>query len=181
MSFVAATFLRLNNVGMLERRNNVLASDESGDDIALENSLYQLQYYSMTHMNASTGPFYLEGKYSRDYQAAAEKASSSNPNGNMSAHADEVCRPQFGPTWSMAYVQCFADELAKFPPSPDPTQNVEAPPADLYRQEFASPLWSSDFAGWSVLACLAILFVIVIRLMTLLTLRIMLKWRYRRA
>lgn len=178
-SFISATFLRLNNVGMLERRDTVLVVDEAGDDYALENALYQLQHYSMSHMNASTGPFYLQGKYSRDYQAAADRASYENPYGNISDKADEVCKAQFGSTWSMAYVQCFADELAKYPPAEDPANQVDAPSADLYRHEYASPRWSPDFAGWSVLLCILIAVIILARLLTLLVLRIMLKWRHK--
>lgn len=179
VGFVSATFLRLNNIGMKERRDSVLAMDEAGDDYALENAMYQLQHYSLSHMNANTGPFSLPGKYSRDYQVAAEKVAADNPGSTINAEADKVCRAQFGSTWSMAYVECFAGELAKIPPSPDPEKNVSAPSADLYRHDFASPLWTPDFAGWSVLLCALIALVIVARLLILMALRVMLKWRYK--
>ena len=130
-------------------------------------------------MNADTGPFYLEDQYKRDAQKAVDAAKNdSNPNGNVNAQAEAVCRPQYS-VWSPAYVQCFTDELAKFPPSPDPVQNVTLPSTELYRQDFASPLWSADFAGWSVLACLAIIVIIAARLISLGILRLMLKQHYR--
>lgn len=180
MSFVSATFLRLNNIGMSERREAVLNTDKANDDYTLENRLFELQRFSASHMNASTGPFYLQGKYSRDYQKAADRASSKgNPNGNMSAKADAVCKPQFGPAWSLAYVQCFADELAKFPPSKDPALTITAPQKELYRHDFASPRFSLDFAGWSVVVWMGILLVIIARLVTLVVLRMLLKRRYR--
>jgi hypothetical protein len=179
MSFVTATFLRLNNIGMIQRRDAVLTADKSGDTLVMANRLYDLQRYSATHMNADTGPFYLENQYKRDAQKAVDAAKNdSNPNGNVNAQAEAVCRPQYS-VWSPAYVQCFTDELAKFPPSPDPVQNVILPSTELYRQDFASPLWSADFAGWSVLICATIILVIAARLASLGVLRLMLKQHYR--
>lgn len=179
MSFVAATFLRLNNIGMADRRDAVLAADKAGDAETIQSRLYDLQRYTAEHMNAGTGPFYLEQQYRRDAQRAVDAASTvDNPNGNINAKAEAVCRPQFS-AWSPAYVQCFTDELAKYPPSPDPAQNVHLPSTDLYRHNFISPHWSPDFAGWSVLICALILLVIIARLVSLGVLRWMLKRHYR--
>lgn len=179
VGFVAATFLRLNSIGMSERRDAVLAADKAGDDTALEERLYDLQRFSAAHMNTPTGPLYLQGKYNRDYQQAATQASAdSSPSGNVSAQADAVCKPQYS-SWSLAYVQCFADELAKFPPSSDPAQKITPPPTALYRHEFASPAWSADFAGWTVLAGVVIMLMIVVRLVSLGVLRLLLRQRYK--
>lgn len=179
LAFVAATFLRLNNIGMADRREAVLAADKTGDVDAIQSRLYDLQRYTAEHMNASTGPFYLEQQYRRDAQKAVDAASSdNNPNGNINAKAEAACRPLFT-VWSPAYVQCFTDELAKYPPSPDPAQNVRLPSTELYRHNFLSPLWSPDFAGWSVLACVLILLMIAVRLVSLGILRWLLKRHYR--
>lgn len=179
MAFLAATFLRLNNIGMMQRRDAVLAADKAGDTEAMQSRLYDLQRYASQHMNSDTGVFYLEQQYRRDAQKAADAASNtSNPNGNIQVKADSVCRPQYA-AWSIAYVQCFADELAKYPPSPDPAQNVTLPSTSLYRYSFVSPLWSPDFAGFSVLVCIAIILVIVGRLLSLGILRLLLKRHYR--
>lgn len=179
MGFVSATFLRLNNVGMMQRRDAVLSADKSGDQTALTQRLYDLQRYTSEHMNADTDGFYLEHQYARDAQKAVDKAKNySNPNGNVNAKAEAACRPKFT-VWSQAYVQCFTDELAKFPPAEDPEQNVALPSPQLYRHNFASPLWSPDFAGWSVMVCLAIILLIIIRLISLLVLRLLLKRHYR--
>jgi len=40
MSFIAATFLRLNNVGMIERREAVISADQKGDEEIIINRLY---------------------------------------------------------------------------------------------------------------------------------------------
>ena len=42
-SFVSATFLRLNNIGMIERRDAVINADKEGDEGALERRGYDLR------------------------------------------------------------------------------------------------------------------------------------------
>jgi len=179
VGFIGATFLRLNNIGMVQRRDAVLAADKVGDGAAIESRLYDLQRYVAAHMNTETGPFYLEQQYRRDAQKAVDAASNDdNPNGNINVKAEAVCKPQYT-VWSPAYVQCFTDELAKFPPSPDPAQNVNLPSTNLYRHEFTDPLWSPDFAGWSVVVGVVILLMIITRLVSLGVLRLLLKHHYR--
>lgn len=179
MAFVAATFLRLNNIGMIQRREAVLAADQTGDQETIQNRLYDLQRYSAEHMNANTGEFYLEGQYKRDVEKAIRAASDdSNDQGNIHVKADEVCRPQFA-AWSQQYVQCFTEELAKYPPSLNMEENVSLPSTNLYRHDFASPLWSPDFAGWSVMVCVALIAMIIVRLISLALLNLLLKRHYR--
>lgn len=179
MAFVAATFLRLNNIGMLERRNAVLTADETGDEEVIRSRLYALQRHSAHHMNADTGTFYLEHQYKRDAQKAVDAVKDyDNPHGNVNARAEAVCAPRFD-TWSPAYVQCFVDELSKYPPAPNPEQNVQLPDTKLYRYNFKSPAWSPDFAGWAVLACVVIGAVIIVRLVSLAVLQWLLKRNYR--
>ncbi len=168
---------------MSERRAAVLNADKSTaepfDSAVVQNRLYDLQRYVSAHMNTDTGPFYLEGQYRRDSQKMVDTAKQSNSSGlNINAEAEAVCKPRFT-TWSPAYVQCFADELAKYPPSDDPVQKVELPSTEIYRYSYASPVWSPDFAGWSVLVCLVIIVMIIARLLSLAVLRMLLKRHYR--
>ncbi len=181
-SFLAATFLRLNNIGMIERRNAVLSADDAGDSEVTINRLYDLQRYVSAHMNTDMGKgVYLEASYKRDVQAAYDKASvDSNPNGNIYKKAQEVCAPKFS-RWSTAYVQCTTSELAKYPAANDLVSAVSLPRADNYLHVFASPLWSPDFAGWSLLVCFAILLMIIVRLVSLLVLRLILHYHYKGA
>lgn len=177
--FIAATFLRLDNIGMTQRRDAVLTADKAGDENVIRSRLYDLQRYSSSHMNSDTGVFYLEQQYKRDAQKAVDAASNDdNPNGNINVKAESVCKPQYT-VWSPAYVQCFVDELAKYPPSPNPAENVVLPSSSLYRYDFLSPLWSPDFAGFSVVVCIAIILIIVTRLVSLGILRLLLKRHYR--
>jgi hypothetical protein len=177
--FMAATFLRLNNIGMIQRRDAVLSADKEGRDADVATRMYDLQRYVSSHMNASTGQFDLKDQYQRDIQQLIESAvTDSNPNGNVNAKAEAVCHPRFA-AWSPAYVQCFTEELSKYPPAPDPAGNLTLPSPALYRHSFASPLWSADFAGFSVMVFFAIALGILIRLAGLGILYLLLKYHYR--
>jgi len=178
--FLTATFLRLNNIGMIERRTAVLAADEAGDGQVTINRLYDLQRFVSAHMNTDMGKgLYLETSYKRDVQAAYDRASlDGNPNGNIYKKAQEVCEPRFD-RYSYAYLQCTPGELAKYPAAGDLEKSVNVPRADSYLHVFASPLWSSDFAGWSVVVCMVIALMIFVRLLSLGVLRLILRQHYK--
>lgn len=163
-TFVSASFLRLNNIGMVERKEAVLSADKVGDVAVTKARLYDLQRYVTSHMNADMEKgVYLEDSFRRDTQAAYTAASNSNnPNGNIYKKAQEVCAPQFT-SYSYAYLQCTMNELAKYPSAGNLTDTVVLPKASSYRHVFISPLWSPDFAGWSVLICIVIFTIIIIR------------------
>lgn len=180
MLFVSLTLLRLNNIGMIQMRDAVLNADKANNDSATLNDLIGLQHYAADHMNASTGPFFLEGSYKRDFAAAYEKASNyQDPNGNVNVRADAICKPQFT-QYSQAYTDCFAAALKQFPSAPNPGENLQIPNTALYQHSYVSPKWSPDFAGLSIVVCGIIALVIVARLVTLGILYIVLKWRYQR-
>lgn len=180
MGFVSLTLLRLNNIGMIQQRDTVLNADKAGDESATLNALINLQHYVAGHMNADTGPFFLEGLYKQDFKDAYEKASGyQDPNGNVNVRADKVCAPQFT-QYSQAYTDCFSAQLKKYPAAPNPAEDITIPNSQLYQHDFVSPRWSLDFAGLSVLICVCIAVIIVARMITLGVLYIMLKWRYRR-
>jgi len=178
--FIAATFLRLNNIGMVERRAAFISADESGNSEATIMRLYDLQRYVSAHMNTDMGKgVALEDSYKRDSQAAIDAASlESNPNGNIYKKAQEVCAPQFS-RYSYAYLQCTTGELAKYPSATSLDLSLKLPDPDTYFHSFNSPLWSPDFAGWSVVICIALLVVIVTRMISLLILRAMLHHHYK--
>lgn len=178
--FIAATFLRLNNTGMVQRRNAVISADKAGDTQQIAERLAELQNYSATHMNAAGGVIYLQHQYDRDAQAAIKAASnSSSESAAANAHAEEVCHPQYS-GWSTAYMQCFLAELAKYPTS-DKLAEPELPNTELYRYEFVSPLWTPDFAGFSLLVVGLLIFMIFLRLISMMILRILLRRHYRSA
>ncbi len=186
--FVAATLLRLDHLKMSELRTAVLDADAAEDDAAIETSLRSLQEFVFSHIVINvvenngiqsivfgTGPFYLEHQYLRAANAAieaseAELANDANPNGNIYAAAQSVCRPLAianGWAWnSPGYLDCWTTELAKYPTtdSLDTQLTANIPSTELYRHNYASPIWAPSAAGWVILLCVVLFLVIVIRL-----------------
>lgn len=178
---VAATFLRLNNIGMIERRAAVLSADKEGDQEVVIKRLYDLQRYVSSHMNTDLGRgVYLESSYARDLQTWQEtQYGDRNPNGNIYKKAQEACAPRFS-SYSAAYLQCTTSELAKYPSADELASDTSKPSQETYIHAFAAPLWTPDFAGWTVLVFGVIAALIVIRLIGLAILSIMLKRQYKR-
>lgn len=176
---ISATFLRLNNIGMLERRAAVLVADKLGNTEDIQNRLYDLQRYVSEHINANTGAIYLEHQYKRDSKKIIDAAGgTTNPNGNIYKKASETCDTQFR-IYSQPYLQCYLSELRKYPASDNTPTTVTLPRTELYRHEFLSPAWSPDFAGWSLVVNGVIALMIGARLISLAILKTLLKRHYR--
>lgn len=203
--FVTATLLRLDHIKMVELRDAVLSADAADNDEEIAASLEKLQEYVFTHVivnvvesngiqsiTLGTGPFYLENQYLRAANAAIEAAESelvddSNPNGNIYAAVGAICRQQAIAnywTWdNPGYLNCWTSELAKYPASDNFEVNLTAkvPSTELYRHNYASPIWAPSWAGWAMLACIVILLIVVIRILIWCVLKvalIFLKERY---
>lgn len=121
-----------------------------------------------------TGPFYLEHQYLRAANKALEEAektvaSDNNPNGNIYALASNVCRPQAiqnGWSWNNPnYINCMMTEIQKYPASEDLQDTIVAnlPSTELYRRNYASPVWAPTLTGWMILVTLILIVVIFIR------------------
>lgn len=183
--FVAATFLRLNNIGMVQRRDAVMSADKEGDDGVLQNRLYDLQRHAAAHMNADTGVMYMQESYNRAAESAKAEAESEVQSGSnvYKEIEDKVCGPQAranGWRWPDArYIACQRAELAKYPEADQGSGEVTLPNAELFRHNFISPTWSPDFAGFSVIACLLVTLVIFARLAGIVVLRILLYRHYK--
>jgi len=178
--FITATFLRLNNIGMIERRAAVISADQAGEEEVLINRLYDLQQYVSSHMNTDLGRgVYLEASYNRDLQDWQElEYGDRNPNGNIYRLAQEVCEPRFS-TYSSAYLQCTTSELAKYPAADELGADEGAPSQETYIYSFISPVWSPDFAGWSAVVSVLLALTIVVRLIGLGVLKLLLRRHYQ--
>ncbi len=180
MSFVSATFLRLNNIGMIERRTAVVEADKSGNKEQTIEALRQLRNYVNSHMNTNlNGGVYLEQSYNRDRTIALQQANNaSNPNSAAYQQASTECRSRFaGGTDSFRndYVQCVIDRVGALTQASDPTAGINLPKADAYRHNFISPIISFDLAGISVLFTLLMILVIVLRLLLIVVAKLLLK------
>ena len=180
--FITATFLRLNNIGMIERRAAVIAADTAGDESNTIKKLYDLQQFVATHMNTDLGKgVYLETSYQRDSQNVLNNAAGDqNPNGNIYKKAQEVCAPRFN-HYSTAYLQCTTGELAKYPAASELLRAVKLPSASAYLHDYESPVWSPDFAGWTLVVCVVLFLLILIRIIGISVLKLILHRHYRSA
>ncbi len=179
MGFVSATFLRLNNVGMIQRRDAVITADKQANGEVTRSRLLDLQHFVSAHMNTGQNDVYLASQYERDKAALIQQAAASSESGEViNQKVDAICKPQFS-GYSQGYVECFAREYAKYSPGGDPVSQVKMPDPDKYRFVFAPPLWSPDFAGFAILSCVLIVLVIIGRVLTLVILRLLLKTKYQ--
>lgn len=168
--FVSATLLRLNNLGMIEKRQAVIQADKQLDNAATQQALVDLQRYVSSHMNTSLNKgVYRENAYNRDRDAALAAASNaSNPNSAAYQQASVECRSRFRggvESFRNDYVQCVLDRVSAMSQGQDPASALQLPKADLYRYDFASPVWTPDAAGFAVLFTLLIAIILMFRLL----------------
>jgi hypothetical protein len=185
LAFVSATLLRLNNIGMVELRAAVLKADAGGNQQAIRTSLGNLQQYVSTHMNADLGPgVYLQGSYDRARDTALQAANNStNPNSAVYQQASIDCRSRFvGGVASFRndYVQCVVERVGALSQGSDPLNQLNLPKADLYRYDFVSPIWSPDFAGFSVLLAALLMLFIICKILFVGLARLLLRKRQQR-
>ena len=187
--FINATLLRLDHIKMVDLRDAVLKADEEEDDEKIAAALGELREYVSANVVVNivedngtqkvmfgTGPFYLEHQYLRAAHKALDEAeknlqSDSNPNGNIYAKATEVCRPQAirnGWNWtSQGYINCMMTEINKYPAASEIQDTILAniPSTEMYRHNYSSPVWAPTVSGFFLLATLAVIVVIFIRLL----------------
>ena len=184
LTIVSATFLRLNNLGMVERRTAVIEADEKGDKAEIKQSLVELQHFMSSHMNTSlNGGVYLSKTYERDRAAILEAAgSASNPQAAVYQQASVECRAKWqGGVTSFRndYVQCVIDRVSALASSTDPTATVKLPLVDNYRYDFSSPVLSFDAAGLLVILTGVTLGAIVVRVVSSLILSLVVRRHYQ--
>ncbi|RYC74796.1 hypothetical protein G3RUM_00341 [Candidatus Nanosyncoccus alces] len=185
--FVDATLLRIDHIKMTELRDAVLEADRDEDDERISQTLEELKGFVFSNIvinvvddngnqrvTFGTGPFYLEHQYIRAANAALAEAENtisadSNPNGNIYQLASETCRAQAianGWTWDNAnYINCMVSEIQKYPAADELQDTIAAslPSTELYRKNYASPLWAPTLTGFMILLTLIIIVVIFIR------------------
>jgi hypothetical protein len=184
LAIIAATFLRFNNLGMIERRDAVIVADRTGDEVAIKESLAELQSHVSSHMNTSLGNgIVLTETYARASQAAVDAAANTtNPQSSIYQQAAVECRGRFqGGTDSFRndYVACVIERVSQLQPANDPLSGVNVPEVEDYRYNFASPLWSPDAAGITILVIALIVGVILWRIVSRFVLSLMLRHHYR--
>lgn len=189
MCFVAATLLRIDHIRMTELKQAVMDADASNDDEAIAKALSELQTFTRTHIVFNyfdengeqriifgTGAFYLENQYNRKANEALRIAQEkiNQQGGNMNDYnvhkkVAEICDAEaIKHGWrypNINYINCFVNELAKYPEADQLTVAASAnlPSTDLFRYDYASPVWYPCASGIVILICVILAFVVLIR------------------
>jgi hypothetical protein len=159
--------LRENNFHMAALRTAVLQADTNNTNVEL--ALQNLQMYVTRHMNTdlSTGPnapyppIQLASTYDRAIRTVGEQATAANS--KIYTDAQHYCEQQNSKDYyGTNRVPCVQKYVHDHSVATMPTVSDS-----LYKFDFASPWWSPDLAGWSLLitstSLLAFIALIIIR------------------
>ena len=156
ISAVVCVFaLRANNQEMVELREAVYAADKAGTDV--QKPLKDLQAYVTSHMNTNlssgSSSVYppIQLKYTYERLVTAKNDQFANTNSQIYSEAQKECEKQNPTSFSGgSRVACIEQYVSSHSSVTLPTI-----PDALYKFSFASPRWSPDLAGWSLLLSVA--------------------------
>lgn len=167
LSGVVCVFaLRANNEHMVVLRNDVYKADKANSGI--QQSLQALQAYVTAHMNTDLTagntsiypPIQLTDTYARLVAAQNQRLEDANKGLYTAAqkHCEALNHVDFS---GHNRVPCIEQYVKQHGSDAKPAPAI---PEDLYKFSFASPVWSPDLAGWSmvVTALSGLLFVVTL-------------------
>lgn len=167
-------FLRQNNLRMVELRSEVISADESGQDVASE--LTALNKHVFEHMNtAIVRPIELVNAYNVQAKAAIEAASRDSGR-DIYSEAAQVCERRGVPLKSIA--QCAADYAANNNPGTS-VKEIVLPDKNRFTYTFATPVWTPDLAGFSILFTGVVFIWLVLRGIEYIAVRLVLRHRLK--
>jgi preprotein translocase subunit SecF len=158
--------LRANNEHMVKLRSAVYAADKAGSNVQIP--LQRLQAYVTRHMNTdlSSGqtsvypPIQLEYTYERLAEAQASQAASTNS--ELYTAAQNFCQQQDPVDFSgHNRVPCIEQYVESHGAG-----QIAQIPSSLYEFSFVSPTWSSDLAGWSLVATILLGLIVIAKIAT---------------
>ena len=170
---VGVIALRNNNMEALELRERVIQADKEDGDV--EAALRDLREFVHSHMNAdlTTGtgiqhPVQLVHRYERLVNEERERVEEVNE--QIYPTAQNICEQQYpGAAPTEQRINCIEDYVLQH------GEQEERIPEALYKFDFASPRWSPDLAGWSLLASALFFILFITRFGLELWLKIMIK------
>lgn len=175
---LAAIFLRLNNLGMIERRDAVIAADKAGDVAKVQKTAAELQNFVSRHMNTYMGHgIALQNTYDAAVQRAVETSKVPDLNSEAFRVASENCKPKIAQGGYSAYSSCIVAAIGG--QGTESLGNPKLPNASAFYLIFSPPIWSLDLAGIMLLICLVILIAILVRLIAIVVLKLILRFKYR--
>lgn len=162
---VAVFALRANNQKMLDLKNAVYTADQNDGDV--ESALLALRNHVYSHMNSSLRPangsseppIQLVNKFNRIVAAEQARVASLNNSAKVYAEAQARCEKASIPLTARA--QCIQDYVSE---NGSGVQQLNLPPKEFYTFDFASPVWTPDVAGISLLVFVLALLLLTIRI-----------------
>lgn len=160
--FIAVSALRQNNTTALNLRDQVLQVDEMNGDV--ESALKTLREHVYSHMNSSLaveGGAYppVQLKYRYDRLVGQEKERVSAANAKLYTEAQQYCEAQIPAGRSLGRIECIQNYITTKGAATEQAVNDS-----LYKFDFASPIWSPDLAGWSLLLTAVLTLAFAIRI-----------------
>lgn len=161
-AIIAVMALRHNNITAIQLRDNVSSVDKQNGDT--ETALKGLRQYVYSHMNtdlASSTSVYppVQLKYRYERLLAAQKQQVTDTNSKIYSDAQKHCEQLMPTGVSLNRVPCIQQYL-----DTHPLASEQVIPDSLYKFDFASPIWSPDVAGWSLLIFVLALLLFIVRL-----------------
>lgn len=162
-SVTSILFLRNNNLTMLRLKENVVQVDAKGGDV--EKALTELRNYIFSHMNTTMRPsntteppLQLVSSYNRYIEQQQAKLTAAGQS-DMYTAAQANCEREY-PTIAerVNCIQLFVAENG------GALAEINFPSKDLYTFDFASPTWTPDLAGISIVLAVLFFVLLVIRL-----------------
>jgi hypothetical protein len=157
--------LRQNNLTMAGLRQAVYAADQADGDI--KTALNNLRQFVYGHMNtdlrvgdSTEPPIQLVNEFNRAVEAEQARIAALTGQANqVYVDAQRQCEVSSIPLTVRA--QCIQDYVSAHATN---VPQLVLPPKDVYTFDFASPTWSPDLAGWSMLTAIGFAVLLVARL-----------------
>lgn len=159
---VSVYALRQNNLTMIRLRDEVTAADKADGDV--ETALRNLREFVYAHMNTdlATGnqvkpPIQLKYRYERLVKAQQDQLSTQNAQiyTAAQAHCEKLYPDSFSGGPRVPCIQEYVTTHGGVAAEPIPDA--------LYKFDFASPRWSPDLAGWSLVVSALFLMIFIVR------------------
>lgn len=166
--------LRHNNLQMIDLRNQVLQADSKNGDVS--GAIEKLNTFIFHHMNTQiVRPIELVNTYNRAAQVVITN-SSQKSGVDIYAQATAACEQRGIPLTSVA--QCAAEYALAHNPGVGP-QEIKLPDKSRFVYTFATPLWTPDIAGFSVLFSLILSLWLIARFFEYVVVRLTIRNRLR--
>ncbi len=158
---ICVVALRSNYVTMTQLRDKVMAADKNNSGVVA--ALNNLRSYVNNHMNTNLEtdngvypPIQLSYTYERLQKAEQERANSATS--QVYTDAQHYCEQLYPGSFSGGpRVPCIEQYVKEH------ATTVQTIPDGLYKFSFATPRWSPDLAGWSLVAAVLFLVLAVVR------------------